>query len=124
LFYSRIEEYWDPILSGLDPIVVSRQVPAIHILLSQDEIDPKTTGYQKSSLSTSFWADHPGTPPRQSKKSEDYVYRNRNQRNAINKSQQNRPRKNQNGQTVSSSIGNHKKRPNDGGPPQPASSQT
>lgn len=40
----RIEEYWEPVLKGLEPIVVTRQVPAIHILLSLDEIDAKTIG--------------------------------------------------------------------------------
>lgn len=121
-------------MSGLEPIVVSRQVPAIHILLSLDEIDSKTSSYQRSSLQTSFWAES-SAPSRQSKKSEDYVYRNRNQRNAINKSQSqqhNRPKgRSQNGQqTVSQSSGSknqNKKKPKDE-PAQPiltpSSSQT
>lgn len=40
----RVEEYWDPQMEGLEQIVITRQIPCIHILLSFDEIDPKTPG--------------------------------------------------------------------------------
>lgn len=34
----RVEEYWEPKLDGLETIVVKRQIPVIHILLSIDVI--------------------------------------------------------------------------------------
>lgn len=41
-------------LEGLEQIVVKRQIPAIHILVSLDEIDAKTPGYQFSAHKTSM----------------------------------------------------------------------
>ncbi|XP_031638635.1 ribonuclease P protein subunit p25-like protein [Contarinia nasturtii] len=61
LCYKTNEEYWDPILDGLEPIVVKRNIPCVHILMSLDEIDPKTPGYQFSKNRTTFWVEssHP-----------------------------------------------------------------
>jgi ribonucleases P/MRP protein subunit RPP25 len=74
-FSCRIEEYWDPVLAGLDPIVVTRKVPAIHILLTVDDIDPQTPGYQHADESSStFWPTPTST---MSKKDDDYVYKNK-----------------------------------------------
>lgn len=42
MFYSSVEEYWEPKVEGLETLVVKRQVPIIHILLSIDDI-PDTT---------------------------------------------------------------------------------
>jgi ribonuclease P/MRP protein subunit RPP25 len=67
-------------MSGLEEIVVSRQIPAIHILLSLDEINPKSLGYQSpNSTTSSFWlgASAKEKPPKQKT---DYAY-NRNNRN-------------------------------------------
>lgn len=48
MFPNRNEEYWDPTLDGLEPIVVKRNIPCVHILMSLDEIDSKTPGYAKA----------------------------------------------------------------------------
>ncbi|XP_053690302.1 serum response factor homolog B [Sabethes cyaneus] len=55
--YSKVEEYWDPQQEGLEQIVATRKIPSIHILLSLDEIDPKTPGYQHSKTRTTFWME-------------------------------------------------------------------
>ncbi|CAH2990768.1 unnamed protein product [Chilo suppressalis] len=34
LTHKRVEEYWEPKIDGLETIVVKRQIPVIHILLS------------------------------------------------------------------------------------------
>ncbi|KAL0841983.1 hypothetical protein ABMA28_014206 [Loxostege sticticalis] len=47
LTHKRVEEYWEPKLDGLETIVVKRQIPVIHILLSIDVIqDTSQLGYQ------------------------------------------------------------------------------
>jgi hypothetical protein len=65
----RIEEYWDPVLNGLDQIVVTRRVPAVHILLTLDAIDVQTSGYQTTNVPTKFW------PVPKSQDDKDYVFR-------------------------------------------------
>lgn len=94
-FAYRIDEYWDPQQAGLDPIVVTRKVPSIHIFLSLDEIDSKTPGFQTGKSST-FWQD--STTSNEQSKDEDYVYRNKknsNQsRNPRNFNNSKRPRQN------------------------------
>ncbi|KAK7794690.1 hypothetical protein R5R35_008021 [Gryllus longicercus] len=47
--YRRVEEYWEPLLEDLDPLVVVRDVPTIHILLSKEPLDSEEPGYQPSS---------------------------------------------------------------------------
>lgn len=59
--YRKVEEFWDPQQEGLEPIVATRNIPSIHILLSLDEIDPKTAGYQHSRTRTTFWCDAEST---------------------------------------------------------------
>lgn len=54
LAYQNVEENWEPIVEGLDEIVVKRQIPAIHILTSLDPIDPNTLGYQCSTDTKTF----------------------------------------------------------------------
>ncbi|XP_014241498.1 ribonuclease P protein subunit p25-like protein [Cimex lectularius] len=44
--YRRCEEYWEPKISGLDRLVVNRDVPMIHILLSHEAINEGAPGYQ------------------------------------------------------------------------------
>ncbi|XP_028160742.1 ribonuclease P protein subunit p25-like protein [Ostrinia nubilalis] len=47
LTHKKVEEYWEPKLDGLETIVVKRQIPVIHILLSVDAIpDVNQIGYQ------------------------------------------------------------------------------
>ncbi|CAK1552122.1 unnamed protein product [Leptosia nina] len=38
LTFKSVEEYWEPKLEGLETIVVKRQIPLIHILLSSQEL--------------------------------------------------------------------------------------
>lgn len=54
LGFQKVEETWEPLVEGLDEIVVRRQIPAIHIWMSLDEIDPGTPGYQVSTEKTSM----------------------------------------------------------------------
>ncbi|GJQ71435.1 hypothetical protein Trydic_g11160 [Trypoxylus dichotomus] len=44
--YRLIEEYWDPITPHLDQLVVKRQLPMIHILLSVNQLNSEDYGYQ------------------------------------------------------------------------------
>ncbi|XP_026462271.1 ribonuclease P protein subunit p25-like protein isoform X2 [Ctenocephalides felis] len=53
--YTKVEEYWDPKIEDLEQIVVTRQIPAIHILLSIDEIDTNELGYQPPDSTNTFW---------------------------------------------------------------------
>lgn len=54
LCFQKVEEVWEPLIEGLEEIVVKRHIPAIHILLSLDDIDPNTIGYQTSGQRTSL----------------------------------------------------------------------
>lgn len=40
--------------------MATRNIPSIHILMSLDEIDPKTPGYQHSKTRTTFWLEADG----------------------------------------------------------------
>uniref|UniRef100_A0A0A9WJ94 Alba-like protein C9orf23 n=1 Tax=Lygus hesperus TaxID=30085 RepID=A0A0A9WJ94_LYGHE len=44
--YRRCQEFWDPKFEGMDPLVVNRDVPVIHILLSREPINKELPGYQ------------------------------------------------------------------------------
>ncbi|KAG5678533.1 hypothetical protein PVAND_008200 [Polypedilum vanderplanki] len=95
LSYQKIEEFWDPLLNGLEQIVVTRRVPAIHILLTLDEIDPKITGHQKTNVPTKFW------PSNKETHDNDYVFKQKrnngnNNANSRGKGNQNYRQKNQN----------------------------
>lgn len=91
--FIRIEEYWDPVLKGLDPIIVTRRVPAIHIFLTLDNVDSKTPGYQKAKCPTSFWPEPASKQPR---KDDDYAYKNKRNSNGNSKNQnQRRPQNSQ-----------------------------
>lgn len=46
LTYKTVEEYWEPKVEGLETLVVKRQIPIIHILLSVDDINTDQPGYQ------------------------------------------------------------------------------
>lgn len=52
-----VEEYWDPMVDGLDRLVVKRQIPAIYILLTLDEIDKTQPGYQFSKDKSALWTE-------------------------------------------------------------------
>uniref|UniRef100_A0A182NKM2 DNA/RNA-binding protein Alba-like domain-containing protein n=1 Tax=Anopheles dirus TaxID=7168 RepID=A0A182NKM2_9DIPT len=53
--YRKVEEFWDPQEDGLEQIVAKRNIPCVHILMSLDEIDSQTPGYQHSKTSGGFW---------------------------------------------------------------------
>ncbi|KAL1138118.1 hypothetical protein AAG570_009810 [Ranatra chinensis] len=42
--YVRCEEHWDPKMEGLDPLVVNRHTPMVHILLSHEPINDNLPG--------------------------------------------------------------------------------
>lgn len=44
--FRKVEEHWDPVLEDLDSLVVTREIPTIHILLSKDSLDATELGYQ------------------------------------------------------------------------------
>ncbi|XP_046678642.1 ribonuclease P protein subunit p25-like protein [Homalodisca vitripennis] len=44
--FRKVKEYWDPLIEDLDPLVVIREQPTIHILLSKDPLDISLPGYQ------------------------------------------------------------------------------
>ncbi|KAG8225872.1 hypothetical protein J437_LFUL004802 [Ladona fulva] len=54
LCFRKVTETWDPISDGLDELVVEREVPTIHILLSKDALDSNELGYQPPGDSKAF----------------------------------------------------------------------
>lgn len=50
----KVEEYWEPKMDGLETIVVKREIPVIHILLSIQEVDASQLGYQTKG-NVKFW---------------------------------------------------------------------
>lgn len=44
--YRKFEEFWEPLLPDLDELVVERDEPLIHILLSKDPLSTQELGYQ------------------------------------------------------------------------------
>nr|CAG4650656.1 EOG090X0KMN [Sida crystallina] len=55
IVYHTCEELWIPKIEELDTIKVVRNIPAIHIMLSSEPLDPNQSGYQDSNLHNSFW---------------------------------------------------------------------
>ncbi|XP_069778862.1 ribonuclease P protein subunit p25-like protein [Narcine bancroftii] len=57
LFYKQVEELWEPIVSeaGLDSLTVKRNIPAICILLSKDNLSTNELGYQPPGSFDAFW---------------------------------------------------------------------
>ncbi|CAH0386204.1 unnamed protein product [Bemisia tabaci] len=51
----KFEEHWEPKINGLAPLIVQRDVPAIHILLSREPLNKEEPGYQDSELNGLFW---------------------------------------------------------------------
>ncbi|KAJ8722782.1 hypothetical protein PYW07_003962 [Mythimna separata] len=55
LSYKMVEEFWEPKVDGLETLVVKRQIPIIHILLSVEALpDINQIGYQ-SLKGKKFW---------------------------------------------------------------------
>ncbi|XP_016958128.1 ribonuclease P protein subunit p25-like protein [Drosophila biarmipes] len=53
--YTSVEEHWKPQMEGLEEIIVNRQIPTLHILMSLDELPDSIEGLQKPNTSTDFW---------------------------------------------------------------------
>lgn len=58
LIYSSLQETWEPLepSAGLDSITVTRNIPAIWVLLSRDPLDSNTAGYQAPGSFNALWA--------------------------------------------------------------------
>lgn len=46
LAWLRCDEHWEPLVEGLDELVVRRRVPVVHLLLSPSQLDSHLSGYQ------------------------------------------------------------------------------
>ncbi|XP_017125777.1 ribonuclease P protein subunit p25-like protein [Drosophila elegans] len=60
--YTSVEEHWKPQMDGLEEIIVNRQIPALHILMSLDELPDSIEGLQKPNTSTDFWQGEEAHP--------------------------------------------------------------
>ncbi|XP_061078497.1 ribonuclease P protein subunit p25-like protein [Conger conger] len=58
LLYRTVQEVWEPLEpdAGLDSLTVSRNVPAIWVLLSKDPLDSTRPGYQAPGSFDTLWA--------------------------------------------------------------------
>ncbi|KAF3692452.1 Ribonuclease P protein subunit p25-like protein [Channa argus] len=58
LLYSTVVEVWEPLepAAGLDSLTVSRNLPAIWILLSKEPLDSSQPGYQAPGRYNALWA--------------------------------------------------------------------
>lgn len=58
LLYRTVQEVWEPLEpgAGLDSLTVSRNVPAIWVLLSKDPLDNTQPGYQAPGSFNTLWA--------------------------------------------------------------------
>ncbi|XP_067456488.1 ribonuclease P protein subunit p25-like protein isoform X2 [Thunnus thynnus] len=58
LLYNTVEEVWEPLepAAGLDSLTVSRNLPAIWILLSREPLDCSQPGYQAPGRYDTLWA--------------------------------------------------------------------
>ncbi|CDR18316.1 unnamed protein product, partial [Oncorhynchus mykiss] len=58
LLFSTVLEVWEPLepAAGLDSLTVSRNIPAIWVLLSRDPLDASLPGYQAPGNFDALWA--------------------------------------------------------------------
>ncbi|XP_030387204.1 ribonuclease P protein subunit p25-like protein [Scaptodrosophila lebanonensis] len=54
---TSVEEHWKPQMDGLEEIIVRREIPTLHILMSLDELDKSIAGLQRPNTSSDFWVD-------------------------------------------------------------------
>lgn len=86
--YRKFEEYWEPLLPELDQLVVVRDEPMIHILLSKNALNTEELGYQApGEIDPSFKVQY----EKQNTKSRHPNIRNRNKPYASNSNQNNQP---------------------------------
>ncbi|XP_064542893.1 ribonuclease P protein subunit p25-like protein [Drosophila montana] len=53
--YTSVEEHWKPQMDGLEEIIVNRQIPTLHILMSLDELPDGIEGVQNPNTTSDFW---------------------------------------------------------------------
>lgn len=54
LCWRTCDEHWEPLVPGLDELVVRRRVPVVHVLLSEAPLDSSEPGYQPPGKETPF----------------------------------------------------------------------
>lgn len=59
IFFWQIEEIWEPIVpeAGLESLTVKRNLPAMCVLLSKDDLDTQEPGYQAPGCFDSLWIE-------------------------------------------------------------------
>ncbi|EDW01994.1 ribonuclease P protein subunit p25-like protein [Drosophila grimshawi] len=60
--YTSVEEHWKPQMDGLEEIIVTRQIPTLHILMSLDELSDSIEGLQKPNTNSDFWQYDEASP--------------------------------------------------------------
>lgn len=55
--YIKVEEYWEPKTEGLERLKVTKNIPAIQIMLSKDPVDSSDPSYQSPGSFDEFWKD-------------------------------------------------------------------
>ncbi|XP_013783332.1 ribonuclease P protein subunit p25-like protein isoform X3 [Limulus polyphemus] len=66
--YKRVEELWKPKTEELDKLKVTREIPAIYILLCKDPLDNNELGYQAPGNLNSFWKSEATKEKKQTQK--------------------------------------------------------
>ncbi|XP_076360812.1 ribonuclease P protein subunit Rpp25 [Tachypleus tridentatus] len=66
--YKRVEELWEPKTEELDKLKVTREIPAMYILLCKDPLDNDELGYQAPGNLNSFWKDEAMKDKKQTQK--------------------------------------------------------
>ncbi|XP_028836827.1 ribonuclease P protein subunit p25-like protein [Denticeps clupeoides] len=60
LMYHAVQDVWEPLVpeAGLDALTVSRNVPAVWVLLSKDPLDSTQPGYQAPGCFDTLWTQY------------------------------------------------------------------
>ncbi|XP_018335925.1 ribonuclease P protein subunit p25-like protein [Agrilus planipennis] len=94
--YYVIDEYWYPKISELDPIVVNKKLPMIHILLSFIPINTDDLSYQAPGLKVSYHLkDKQNNTPTKSFSERETPQRKHNNRRKNNSSKKQKDQKSQ-----------------------------
>lgn len=62
LLYQIVEEHWEPKIEGLETLVVKRQIPAIHILLTSEPLKDFNQLGSQSINGKKFWEQNENQP--------------------------------------------------------------
>ncbi|KAF7282218.1 hypothetical protein GWI33_003018 [Rhynchophorus ferrugineus] len=65
LCYRSVDEYWDPLLSDMDQLVVKRKLPTIHICLSLNPLNTEDLGYQAPGVVVPYKSQNNTRPDKQ-----------------------------------------------------------